>query len=141
MNAYATMDDYVIRTIWAVVFVGSIWLAGRIAERRGRSFKAWAWIAGFIIGPLALPLLFLLPNLHRKDPDDPRGEGRPAGAGGAARPAIPSNPDRSQLDMSFAGRRNLTARMSMLRFTRLANVFPGNSGVIAAQTAALSNIG
>jgi hypothetical protein len=46
-----------------VVVIGSMYLAGRIAERRGRSFKNWAGIAG-IIGPLALPLLFLLPNLH-----------------------------------------------------------------------------
>jgi hypothetical protein len=42
---------------------GSIYPAGRIAERRGRSFKIWAWIAA-LIGPLALPLLFLFPNLH-----------------------------------------------------------------------------
>ena len=49
--------------ITLVVFVASIYPAGRIAERRGRSFKAWAWIAVFI-GPLALPLLFSLPNLH-----------------------------------------------------------------------------
>jgi hypothetical protein len=46
-----------------VVFVASIYPAGRIAERRGRSFKVWAWIAVFI-GPLALPLVFLFPNLH-----------------------------------------------------------------------------
>ena len=46
-----------------VVFVASIYPAGRIAERRGRSFKAWAWIAAFI-GPLALPLVFFLPNLR-----------------------------------------------------------------------------
>jgi MFS family permease len=46
----------------------SIYLAGRIAERRGRSFKVWAWIAA-IIGPLALPLVFLFPNLHRKNGD------------------------------------------------------------------------
>jgi hypothetical protein len=26
------------------LFVCSIYLAGRIAERRGRSFKLWAWI-------------------------------------------------------------------------------------------------
>ena len=44
----------------------SIYLAGRIAERRGRSFKNWAWIAAFI-GPLALPLVFLFPNLHGKN--------------------------------------------------------------------------
>ena len=46
-----------------LIFVGSIYLAGRIAERRGRSFKIWAWIAA-IIGPQAIPLLFLFPNLH-----------------------------------------------------------------------------
>ena len=47
-----------------VAFVISIYLAGRLAERRGRSFKVWGWIAAFI-GPLALPLMFLFPNLHR----------------------------------------------------------------------------
>jgi MFS family permease len=47
-------------------FVISIYLAGRIAERRGRSFKIWAWIAA-VIGPLALPLVFLFPNLHRNN--------------------------------------------------------------------------
>ena len=47
-------------------FVISIYLAGRIAERRGRSFKIWAWIAA-VIGPLALPLVFLFPSLHRKN--------------------------------------------------------------------------
>jgi hypothetical protein len=52
--------------ITLVVFVASIYPAGRIAERRGRSFKVWAWIAVFI-GPLALPLLFLLPNLRREN--------------------------------------------------------------------------
>jgi hypothetical protein len=46
-----------------VVFVASIYPAGRIAERRGRSFKVWAWVA-VLIGPLALPVVFLLPNLR-----------------------------------------------------------------------------
>jgi hypothetical protein len=46
--------------------VASVHLAGRMAERRGRSFKAWAWIAAFI-GPLALPLMLLFPNLRRKN--------------------------------------------------------------------------
>ena len=50
--------------ITLVVFVGFRSIsAGRIAEHRGRSFKVWAWIAAFI-GPLALPLVFLLPNLR-----------------------------------------------------------------------------
>jgi MFS family permease len=54
---------------FALVMIGfiiSIYLAGRIAERRGRSFKIWAWIAA-VIGPLAFPLVFLFPNLHRKN--------------------------------------------------------------------------
>ena len=50
--------------ITLVAFVISIHLAGQIAERRGRSFRNWGWIAAFI-GPLALPLVFLFPNLHR----------------------------------------------------------------------------
>jgi MFS family permease len=47
----------------------SMYLAGRMAERRGRSFKNWALIAAFLLGPLALPLLFLMPNLHGKNGD------------------------------------------------------------------------
>ena len=47
-------------------FIISIYLAGRIAERRGRRVKIWVWIAA-IIGPLALPLVFLFPNLHGKN--------------------------------------------------------------------------
>jgi len=135
MNAYATMDDYIARTIWAAVVVGSIYsiyLAGRIAERRGRSFKAWAWIAGIFIGPLALPLLFLLPNLQRKDFGGPKGERRPAGVSDVAKPAIQSNPDPGHLDMSFAGRQHLTTWISMPRFTCLANAFPRSSGAVAA---------
>jgi hypothetical protein len=52
----------------ALLMICSIYLAGRIAERRGRSFKIWAWIAA-IIGPLALPLVFLILTLHGKDGD------------------------------------------------------------------------
>jgi MFS family permease len=57
---------------FALVMIGfiiSIYLAGRIAERRGRRFKIWAWIAAFI-GPLALPLVFMFPNLHGRNGDD-----------------------------------------------------------------------
>jgi len=46
--------------------IGSVYLAGRLAERRGRSFKTWAWIAAFI-GPLAFPLVFLFPDLRGKN--------------------------------------------------------------------------
>jgi hypothetical protein len=54
--------------ITLVAFIGSIYLAGLIAERRGRSVKIWAWLAAFI-GPLALPLVLLFPNLHGKNGD------------------------------------------------------------------------
>jgi len=49
-----------------LALIASIYVAGRIAERRGRSFKNWAWIAA-LIGPFALPLVFLFPNLHREN--------------------------------------------------------------------------
>ena len=62
-----TFDGYVLAAVLTIVSIGSIYLAGRIAEGRGRSFKNWAWIAGILSGPLALPLLFLLPSLHGKD--------------------------------------------------------------------------
>lgn len=45
--------------------IGSVYIAGRLAEHRGRSFKTWAWIAAFI-GPLAFPLVLLFPNLRAK---------------------------------------------------------------------------
>jgi hypothetical protein len=51
-----------------LLLVGSIYLAGLIARYRGRSFKNWAWI-GAIIGPLALPLVFLFPDLRRREGD------------------------------------------------------------------------
>lgn len=54
--------------ITLVAFVISIYLAGLIARRRGRSFRNWGLVAAFI-GPLALPLVFLFPNLHRSNGD------------------------------------------------------------------------
>ena len=51
-----------------VAFVISIYLAGVIARRRGRSFRNWGCVAA-IIGPFALPLVFLFPNLHRNNGD------------------------------------------------------------------------
>jgi hypothetical protein len=65
MNAI-TFDAYVRTALLTAALIGSMYLAGRIAQRRGRSFKNWASIAG-AIGPLALPLLLLLPNLHGKN--------------------------------------------------------------------------
>jgi hypothetical protein len=69
MNAYVTFDGYILSAVLLVASICTIYLAGRIAERRGRSFKNWAWIAGILLGPLALPLLFLMPNLHGKNGD------------------------------------------------------------------------
>jgi hypothetical protein len=66
MNADVTFYGYILSVVLAVASMCTIYLAGRIAERRGRSFKTWAWIAGILIGPLALPLLFLLPDLRGK---------------------------------------------------------------------------
>jgi hypothetical protein len=51
-----------------VLFIGviaSIYVAGRLAEHRGRSFRTWAWIAA-IIGPLAF-VVFLLPDRHDRN--------------------------------------------------------------------------
>ena len=69
MNATITFDAYVLSALLTAASICTIYLAGRIAQRRGRSFKNWAWIAGILIGPLALPLLLLLPNLHGKNGD------------------------------------------------------------------------
>ena len=60
------MEHAFMDAINMIIFVASIYLAGRIAERRGRSFTVWAWIAA-LIGPLALPLVFLLTNLRSEN--------------------------------------------------------------------------
>jgi len=62
----ANVDGYILFASLAAISIGSIYLAGRMAARRGRGFTAWAWIAA-VIGPLALPLILLLPNLHREN--------------------------------------------------------------------------
>jgi hypothetical protein len=106
MYAYATMDDIIARSIlvlWWIASILTIYFAGRMAQRRGRSFRNWAW-AGILIGPPAFPLLFLLPNLQRKDPGDPEGGQRPADAIGAAKRGIPGNPNPRHLNMSFSFR-------------------------------------
>jgi MFS family permease len=71
MNATNTFDGWALSALLTVGLIGSMYVAGRIAERRGRSFRNWALIAGTLIGPLALPLLFLLPNLHGRNGDHP----------------------------------------------------------------------
>jgi hypothetical protein len=47
------------------VTVLSVYLTGRLAERRGRSHRTWAWVAA-AIGPFALPLLWLFPDRRRR---------------------------------------------------------------------------
>ncbi len=69
MGNSVTLDGYILAALLTIASIISIYLAGRIAERRGRSFMIWAWIAA-IIGPLALPLVFVFPNLHGKNGRD-----------------------------------------------------------------------
>jgi len=63
------MGACILDAITLAAVIGSIYLAGRLAERRGRSSKNWAYIAAMLIGPLALPLLLLLPNLRGRNGD------------------------------------------------------------------------
>jgi hypothetical protein len=66
MNA-VTFDATILTVLLMAALTGSIYLAGWIARRRGRDFKTWALISALLIGPLALPLLLLLPNLHGRN--------------------------------------------------------------------------
>jgi hypothetical protein len=67
-TSVVTSDGYILFTLLTVASIISMYLAGRIAERRGRSFIAWAWVAA-IIGPLARPLVFLFPKPHSRNGD------------------------------------------------------------------------
>ena len=49
-----------------IALVACVYLTVRIAERRGRNVRTWAWIAA-LAGPLALPLIFMFPNRHRSN--------------------------------------------------------------------------
>ena len=60
------MSDNTVLVLLTIGSIYSMYLAGRTAERRGRSFKTWAGIAA-LIGPLALALVLLFPNLHRSN--------------------------------------------------------------------------
>jgi hypothetical protein len=54
-----------------VVFAGSIWIAWltiQIARKRGRSVRAWTWLA-ILFGPFAWLAVVLLPSV-RKNSDD-----------------------------------------------------------------------
>lgn len=65
MGNSVTLDGYILGALLLIVSVAWICLSGRVALRRGRSFRNWALIAGLLIGPLAIPLLYLLPDLHK----------------------------------------------------------------------------
>ena len=58
-----TFNDLFVWTFLLALTVVVMHYSGRLAERRGRSYRIWAFIAGFLIGPLAFPLLYLLPDL------------------------------------------------------------------------------
>ena len=60
------MSDMMALGLLVILTIASVYLAGRMAERRGRSFRNWGWVAAFI-GPFALPLVLLFPNQHRKN--------------------------------------------------------------------------
>ena len=72
MSNSVTVDGYILFALLTIVTVGSVYLAGRFAERRGRRFVVWAWVVAFI-GPLALPLVLLFPNLRGADGDHAAG--------------------------------------------------------------------
>ena len=48
-------------SITVIAFIASMLMAGRIAERRGRSTKAWIWFAA-VFGPLAALAAWALPT-------------------------------------------------------------------------------
>ena len=75
MSTNVSFDADVLFALLTIATIGSMYLAGRIAERRGRRFTIWAWIAA-MIGPLALPLIFLFPNLHGENGDHEAGRHR-----------------------------------------------------------------
>jgi hypothetical protein len=54
----------IVAAIFIAINAISILAAAELAARRGRSATVWAW-AGAILGPLAIPLLWLLPHRHR----------------------------------------------------------------------------
>ena len=62
----SSIGERAVDFIALVAVIASMYFAGELAERRGRSVKTWLWIAA-VIGPFALPLIFLFPNLRSQD--------------------------------------------------------------------------
>jgi hypothetical protein len=48
-------------SITVIVFIASMLMAGRIAGSRGRSIRAWIWLAA-VFGPLATVMAWALPS-------------------------------------------------------------------------------
>ena len=47
MGSNVTSDANILFTLLTVASIGSMYLAGRIAERRGRRFTRWAWTVSY----------------------------------------------------------------------------------------------
>jgi hypothetical protein len=60
------MDVTIMGVIVVVGVTASIPLAGLIARHRGRSAETWMLVAACLLGPLALPLLWLFPKQNRR---------------------------------------------------------------------------
>ena len=54
----------VVLLIVLAVYFGQAYLAGRVADRKGRNFAVYL-VAGLIIGPLILLIALVLPRSHR----------------------------------------------------------------------------
>lgn len=62
-----TQDGFILTAILFAGMIGSVYISGRVAERRGRSSWGWSFLSALLIGPLAILLLFMLPNRSSAD--------------------------------------------------------------------------
>jgi hypothetical protein len=80
--------DLIAFTVFAVS-IWIVWLTNQTARRRGRSVRAWMWLA-ILFGPFAWLAVVLLPSI-RNNSDGLNGSngGNPAPPAGPARAATP----------------------------------------------------